>query len=182
MNQCLSWWIFLFSVNILVMTLKKHHSVLVLVNFLSKENCLTSFWLKSFPTSNNLWWKISKHKTDIRSDQSPHSSSDPRSQTDLRRRYLQMLSRILWRCFTEKLQNCSVSYNTSPDFISSSGGGEDDWVHINVWTAPLRQKVWNNSSSHTWRRTCRIQRSPTHIWHFLQHFQPSPRWRGQGLH
>ena len=28
-------------------------------------------------------------------------------------------------CFTVELQNCSVDYDTSPDFISS-GGGEDD--------------------------------------------------------
>ena len=32
-----------------------------------------------------------------------------------------------FRRFTVKLQNCSVEYNTSPDFISS-GGGEEDFI------------------------------------------------------
>ena len=40
---------------------------------------------------------------------------------------------FLWSflCFKSSLQNCSVDYNTSPDFISS-GGGEEDWV-VHIW-------------------------------------------------
>ena len=35
-----------------------------------------------------------------------------------------------------KLQNCSVDFDTSADFISS-GGGEEEWVFMFGWTAPL---------------------------------------------
>ena len=176
----MSWWIFSFPVNIPVMTLKKKHSVLVLVNFLSKENCPTSFCLKSFSTSTVCGERSANIK----------QTSDQISLCTARRTRDHKLIRgdDFYRCWAEYCDAVSlwssrtVLWTTTPPDFTSSGGGDEDWVHINVWTAPLRQKVWNNSSSHTWRRTCRIQLIPTQIWHFLQHFQPSPRWRGQGLH
>ena len=50
---------------------------------------------------------------------------------------LQLFSRTLQLCFTVKLQNCSVDDDLT---LYYQEGGDDDWVHIFEWTAPLGRR------------------------------------------
>ena len=78
---------------------------------------------------------------------------------------LQLFSRMLQFCFTVKLQNCSVDYHTSPDFIST-GGGEEDWVLLSLWTVPLNVFIcWHSTDDRIWaQRRQRCHTGVTQVW------------------
>ena len=53
----------------------------------------------------------------------------------------QLFSRTLQRCFTVKLQKCSVEYRTSSWFPSAWGWVDNDWIFFCGWTFPIIEKT-----------------------------------------